>query len=300
MIKINNLINLKENTHHGDFILPFSTYLCSFSNTFTFVPIHWHEEMEITFIKKGYGQHKIDLTPFDVEEGDIILVKPFSLHSINQINRNDMIWDTMVFNLNMLNSALTDGCLIKYFAPIFNNENELPMIIKKDYPGYDDLFTTLKKIFCCYEKKTYGFELELKSLFFHFFYTIYANKLVKEKKSSSISKEVSSKIKSILQFIHKNYYKDLTIPEIASTCNFSEYHFMRFFKKYIGMTCIEYINNYRLETASTLLNESDKSILDISFEVGFNNVSYFNKLFKKKYSITPKEFRKSNGAATKA
>lgn len=293
MIKINNLINLKENTHHGDFILPFSTYFCSFSNTYTFVPIHWHEEMEITLVKKGSGQHKIDLTPFDVKEGDIILVKPFSLHSIEQVNNDDMIWDTMVFNLNMLNSALTDGCLIKYFAPIFNNENELPMIIRIDSPGHDEIYSTIKKIFRCYTNKTYGFELELKSLLFHLFYTIYENKLVKEKKSSSISKEVSNKIKSILQFIHENYNKDLTIPEIASTCNFSEYHFMRFFKKYIGMTCIEYINNFRLETASSLLNESDKSIIDISFEVGFNNVSYFNKLFKKKYSITPKEFRKS-------
>ena len=60
------------------------------------------------------------------------------------------------------------------------------------------------------------------------------------------------------------------------------------------MTCIEYINNYRLEIASSLLNKSEKSILDISFEVGFNNVSYFNKLFKKKYSLTPKEFRNTN------
>lgn len=290
---MNNKINLKENTHHGDFILPFSTYFCSFSTSYTSVPIHWHEEMEITLITTGSGQHKIDLKPFNVEEGDIIIVKPFALHSIEQINNNKMTWDTMVFNLNMLNSALTDGCLIKYFAPLFNNENELPMIIKKDSSGYDEIYSTIKKIFYCYKEKSYGFELELKSLFFHLFYTIYSNKLVKEKKVSSISKETSIKIKSILQFIHKNYNKDLSISEIASTCNFSEYHFMRFFKKYIGMTCIEYINNYRLEIASSLLSKSEKSILDISFEVGFNSVSYFNKVFKKKYSITPKEFRNS-------
>lgn len=294
MIKINNILNLKENTHHGDFILPFSTYLCSFSNSNTYVPIHWHEEMEITLVTTGSGLHKIDLTPFNIEEGDIILVKPFSLHSIEQIDNKNMIWDTMVFNLNMLNSALTDGCLIKYFAPIFNNENELPMIIKKNSHGYDEIYDTVKKIFCCYKNKSYCFELELKSLLFHLFYNIYSNNLVKAKKTSSISKETSNKIKSILQFIHENYNKDLTILEIASKCNFSEYHFMRFFKKYIGMTCIEYINNYRLEIASSLLNKSEKSILDISFEVGFNNVSYFNKLFKKKYSLTPKEFRNTN------
>ncbi|WP_243159449.1 helix-turn-helix domain-containing protein [Clostridium sp. SM-530-WT-3G] len=291
---MNNLLNLKENTHHGDFILPFTTYHCEFSDSFSFVPIHWHKEMEITLIKKGQGIHKIDLNPLNVEEGDIVFVKPSLLHSIEQTaNKDIMIWSTMVFNLNMLNSALTDGCLIKFFAPIFNSQNELPMIIRKDSPGYDDVLLTIKRIFECYDKKIYGFELELKSLLYHLFYIIYSNKLVKEKKVSTITKEVSDTIKLILKFIHENYEKDLSVEEIALKCNFSEYHFMRFFKKHIGMTCIEYINNYRLETASSLLSNTNKSILDISFKVGFNNVSYFNKLFKKKYNITPKEFRKS-------
>ena len=291
---MNNLLNLKENTHHGNFILPFTTYNCEFSNSFNFVPIHWHEEIEITLIKKGEGIHKINLEPLNVMEGDIIFVKPFNLHSIEKnTNNNTMIWNTMVFNLSMLNSALTDGCLIKYFAPIFNNQNELPIIIRKNSPGYNDILTTIWKIFNCYDIKAYGFELELKTLLYHLFFIIYSNRLIKEKASSTISKEVSDKIKLILQFIHENYQQELSIEKIALKCNFSEYHFMRFFKKYIGMTCIEYINNYRLEIASSLLNSTDKAILDISFEVGFNNVSYFNKLFKKKYSITPKEFRKS-------
>ncbi len=66
---------------------------------------------------------------------------------------------------------------------------------------------------------------------------------------------------------------------------------MKFFKKHIGMTSIEYINNYRLEKASALLSSTDKSIMEISLDVGFNSVSYFNKLFKNKYKLTPKEFR---------
>ena len=57
------------------------------------------------------------------------------------------------------------------------------------------------------------------------------------------------------------------------------------------MTSIEYTNNYRLEKASALLSSTDKSIMEISLDVGFNSVSYFNKLFKNKYKLTPKEFR---------
>ena len=66
---------------------------------------------------------------------------------------------------------------------------------------------------------------------------------------------------------------------------------MKFFKKHIGMTSVEYINNYRLERSAYLLSSTDKSIMEISMDVGFNSVSYFNKLFKIKYKLTPKEFR---------
>ena len=88
-------------------------------------------------------------------------------------------------------------------------------------------------------------------------------------------REIADKIKLILNYIHKNYNKELSIKEIALSCDFSEYHFMRFFKQHIGMTCTEYINTYRLEVASKLLAETDKSIMEIAFEAECINV-YLN------------------------
>lgn len=288
---MNNISNLKENTAHGNFILPFSKYNCHFSNDFKTVPIHWHEEIEITFINKGCGTYKIDLIPYSLNEGDIVIVKPLSLHSIHKKDNEHMIWKSIVFNLNMLNSALTDGCLIKYFAPILNKQNTLPTILNKNSKGYIEISQTLVKIYECYDKKEYGFELELKSYLYYFFFLIYKNDLFLQKKESNLSNDTINKIKTILNYIKNNLTTNLLIKDIASICNFSEYHFMRFFKKYIGMTCIEYINNCRLELASELLSSTDKAILDISFEVGYNNVSYFNKVFKNKYNLTPKQFR---------
>ena len=156
------LKNLKENAVHGDFILPFTTYSCEFSEIYYTIQIHWHEEIEFTIIDDGLGEYKIDLIPYKLEKGDIILVKPFDLHSIHQVNNTDMYWRTMVFNLNMLNSAVTDGCLIKYFAPILNNEHQLPTLIKKNSKGYGELFDTITKIFDCYKSKEIAFEIELK------------------------------------------------------------------------------------------------------------------------------------------
>lgn len=289
-----DLKDLKENATHGDFLLPFTVYSCGFSEIYYTIQIHWHEEIEFTLVDEGMGEYKIDLVPYKLEKGDIILVKPFSLHSIHQIDNTNMHWRTMVFNLNMLNSATADGCLIKYFAPILNNEHQLPILIKKNSKGYNELYHIISKIFACYNSKDIAYEIELKSLLYHFFALLYKYDLIIKNKATSLSSEVTNKMKIILNYIKENYMNDISIKDLCSICNFSEYHFMRFFKKYIGMTCIEYLNNYRLEIASKLLDTTDKSIMDISFEVGFNNVSYFNKLFKTKFKLTPREFRDIN------
>ena len=82
----------------------------------------------------------------------------------------------------------------------------------------------------------------------------------------------------------------IAVADLAGLCYFSEYHFMRFFKKHMNMTCIEYLNNLRLEKAVELLEDDNASILEVSLSVGFSNLSYFHRAFKKKYHMTPGEF----------
>lgn len=283
---------LRENVNHGDFILPFTIYRGETCENIFHVPLHWHEQIEITYLEKGLAEINVDLISHVAEEGNIFIIKPFSLHSMKSFPSTYMKWNTIVFNLNMLNSALTDGCLIKYFAPILNNKHELPIKLDANSKGYNQILSIIKDIIECYTSKLEAYELELKSLLFHFFSLLYKFDLVvTNTKAQILPEDVTSKIRFIINYITENYKEPLSIANLSELCGFSEYHFMKFFKKYIGMTCIEYINNYRLEEASKLLNITAKSIMDISLEVGFNSVSYFNKLFKLKYNLTPKKFR---------
>ncbi|WP_459478580.1 AraC family transcriptional regulator [Clostridium saccharoperbutylacetonicum] len=290
-----NNIDLKENKAHGNFILPFTTYFCELDNkNSSSVVTHWHEEIEIVFIKKGTAQFRVDLDSYVLKEGDILIIKPFSLHSMNPINRMYCSWNVMVFDLSMLNSAITDGCLIQYFAPILNNEHQLPLIIDKESSGYLELSKCLEEIFKCFNSKKAAFELKLKSFLFYFFSLLYESDLIIKKKGVPLTNETTRKIKIILNYIHENYMNDISIIDVSNSCNLSQYYFMKFFKKNLGITCTEYINVYRLDIASKLLNTTDKSITEISYETGFNSVSYFNKLFKVKFKVTPKEFRNAN------
>ena len=290
-----NFTNLKENRKHGDYIMPFSLYKGTINENFSYVPMHWHEELEIIFISSGTCDYKIDLSSFIVNKGDLLIVGSQKLHSLSLIPNKNMEWVSFVFNMNMLKSLDSDGTLLKYIAPILNGNHELPIKINKDNIGYSNLLSTFENIIECYSKKELAYELELKSLLFYFFALLYKNNLITNHENKNIlTSKTTDKIKSVLNYINDHYYENISISTLANLCDYSEYHFMRFFKKHMGLTCIQYINNYRLEKATHLLTSSNDSIMNISLEVGFDNLSYFNKLFKKKYNITPKEFRLKN------
>ena len=85
----------------------------------------------------------------------------------------------------------------------------------------------------------------------------------------------------------------ITIEDIAKELGLSQSHFMKFFKNTMGTTFTNYLNDYRLTLSSRLLVSSDSSILDIAAEAGFENLSYFNRLFKKRFGVTPREYRKA-------
>jgi AraC-like DNA-binding protein len=78
---------------------------------------------------------------------------------------------------------------------------------------------------------------------------------------------------------------------MAKLTGFSSSHFMRYFKEAFGVSFVTYLNDYRLSMAARLLLSTEDSVLDISQQVGFENLSHFNRQFKRKYSVTPSAYR---------
>ena len=139
-----------------------------------------------------------------------------------------------------------------------------------------------------YTEQTFGYEIALKSVLLQALFLLLQYSTTE---SATISAS-SDKLKNVLDYIDLHYAEPLTISELAELCYFSEYHFMRFFKKHMNMTCVEYMNNFRLEKAVELFEQGHLSIIEVSMSVGFRNLSYFHRAFKKKYGMTPLTFIK--------
>jgi transcriptional regulator GlxA family with amidase domain len=103
----------------------------------------------------------------------------------------------------------------------------------------------------------------------------------------------SRRIEKTLEYMNQNFDKPITLNEVARLANMSDAAFSRFFKQRTGNTFIDSLTEIRLGHASRMLIDTTQSVAEIAYHCGFNNISNFNRIFKKKKSCTPKDFRES-------
>jgi len=107
----------------------------------------------------------------------------------------------------------------------------------------------------------------------------------------------SRRVETVMAYLNKNFEKEITLSEIAKLASMSEVAFSRFFKLRTGKTFVDTVNEIRLGNASRMLIDTTQSISEIAYHCGFNNLSNFNRMFKKKKHCTPKEFREEYNAS---
>lgn len=284
-------IKLKEGVQHGNFLLPYIWYYTDIPRFFTSFPMHWHEEYEIIKVFNGHLNITIDLESYVVGPGDVIILKPGVLHSFSQYKNEHAETVSCIFNNSMLSSPLMDACSMKYFTPLVEGKYAFPNIIRNGTKGHDRLVTLIDEMFDTFDAKECFYEVRLKALLYDFFYILLRD-CCGETNDTPANINDTKTIKNVIDYIEMHYMEPITIADLANTAGLSEHYFMRFFKTNMGITCVEFINEYRLNIATHLLNESDYPIGVIAKKCGISNVSYFNRIFKKAFNKTPKDYRK--------
>jgi AraC-like DNA-binding protein len=280
----------EEKKKHGDIMFPFIKYNTSIPNCLSHFPIHWHGEMEIIYAKAGNCFYIVNSKKLLIEKGDILVIPPSILHSLYQNEDNTFLGDTYVFNLNVINNNI-DICNNKCFKPLLNNECDPYFLIRVDHPAYFKCRTIFKEINKLNMEKNEFYEMKIKSYLLDLFYIFFSKKIITPS-SKPIEDRATKKIKEVLKFIEDNHQNELSLELISNTFDISLYHLSHMFKTTTGMSCIEYLIDYRLLVAANALRQNNLPILNIALDVGFNNISYFNRAFKKKFNVTPTKYRK--------
>ncbi len=278
----------QETKSHGQDDFPFNIYICSIPLDFTLVPTHWHNDMEIIYVKKGRGVVSLDLRPFEVSQGDIVIIPPGRLHSIGQLDAHSMEYENIIFHLSMLMAYQGDCCTKQLFQPLSQGQSLFPSHYPPGAPPYPALAACLDAMDGICQAFGHGYQLAIKGQLFSFFYALVSAMLPPQ---PHIHNKSLNHLKAILKYVETNFQEKIPIQEAARICGFSASHFMKFFKSHMGVSFTEYLNDYRLTLAARLLLSSNDPIGNIAADTGFDNLSYFNRIFKKKYHCTPSMFR---------
>ncbi len=267
----------------------YNTYPCSIPLDFEQVPLHWHDEVEFIYIKKGQGIVSVELEEYVVKADDIVMILPGQIHGIFKNGMKTMEYENIIFDAVMLSST-TESSFDRFIKPFLNNEMSHPVIFRNMVAGYESIKRHLDSCdnICTYFPS--GYELLIKANILEAFFDIIT--IYGEKKANSSTNNID-KLKSVIKYVEMNYQQRISIDDVAFVAGFSESYFMRFFKETMGQSFVTFLNDYRLTMASRLLLLTEDNILVVAEEVGFDNLSHFNRCFKKKYGMTPREYRRS-------
>jgi AraC-like DNA-binding protein len=286
---------LKETTHSGDSMFPVYSQNINVGSKTNMLNCHWHDEIEFILITSGKASFQIENSSYEVNEGEIIIVGTRELHSAYCLDsENNCLCKSIIFNSEMLSSKSSDAIQLKFINPLINNQLILPHHLNCTNNNEIAIKNFLTDLINTVDSKDDNFELMAKSYLYMIFSKIML--MVTYKHTSDLlnlnTYNKLDSIKHILDYIHINYNKPLTIKELSSELNMSEGHFCRIFKSITFKTPVDYLNYYRTTKAQDMLLNSNKKVLEISMDVGFNNLSYFINIFKKNTGYTPSFFRK--------
>lgn len=282
--------NIYEEIHFNDDLeFPFKVYHSDESTFIHKLPTHFHKEMEIIYFKKGGVFYELENIPYKINDEAIVIFPPNSYHKGTVFDYESHNSDIYIFNLEILGTGENVLSLNKYLNPILNNEVSYPAVIYKDNVDFDILASSLMSLNRIFDEKKKFFELDIRNELLKFFIFLYKSELLKNRSSSKEEKMASL----IFSYIHKNYKNEISREELTRMLKISESHFTRIFKKISGKTFTEYLNFYRIIKSKYYLIYTKKTITEIAYDCGFQDLSYYNKVFNKFEKSSPKNYRKN-------
>ena len=282
---------LFENTQHGTSVFPFASYVWEPQNYTTRVSLHWHREAELVRFAKGKFKIAIDMHEMEIE-GDAFLLLPGNvMHTF--ILPPHCEESAVVFDPKMLMLQGYDELQSEIFEALISSNIPLPPIITPEHQAFNRIDKLYRYCARYGTTSNAAMRLIIKAKLMEILALYHEYGLLTRKDvHSGANRTKQDKLKDLLNYIDSHYAGPMTVKDASMRVGFSDQYFCRYFKHATGMSFTEYLNDLRLRRAAKEIELSSRAISDISYDHGFENAGYFFKSFKKKFGITPMQYRK--------
>ena len=230
---------------------------------------HFHKNFELVYVMNGTLSCTVNGKSDNVKSGQYALCLPYEIHSYKPLG--DTVYWVGVFSEDFVHA----------FAKQLNHKEGSTFIFECDDTVTDFFKSNL------IEKENPTF-LMIKSCLYAICDSYLAKVELYDKKQNR-----DENLEIIIDYVSQNFTSDIRLSDLSRLLGYDYHYISRYFNSVFNMTFTEFVNLYRLEHAVRILEESNKKIVEIAYESGFQSVRSFNNAFKQYYNISPSDYRKN-------
>lgn len=269
--------------------------LCRLYNLWT----HFHDYFQIWYVSKGEFIHTVDNRPYTIRKGDLFVVAPFTLHSIHVESDREMEIIGCEFMPGFVNERFDDQTADQaffdagYLEHFWHNDCTAQSQMTLDGVTEGRIRNLMLEMLSEYERRTPFFQMVLKSNLL-----VMLSIIIRQVNGDVVragfekSEKYLDIMTRVVDYIHTNVHEDIKLEHVCTIANMSKSTFCSLFKEWTGKTFNRYLIDLRILNAMTLLQRPTLSVTDVCYATGFNELSYFCRIFKKYTGISPNDFRK--------
>ena len=258
-------------------------------------PLHSHEEFELNFIKNGKGTKRVVGDHLDeIDDVELVFVGPNLQHGwfTHKCESKEITEITIQFHRDLFDEKFLQRYQMSFIKNMFERSLRGILFSKETTQ------IIMPRLMALTQKHGFDSVLELMSIL----HDLSTSRNIRTLSDASFNNTESisynsRRIELVMKYLNENFDKNPTLKDASKISAMSEVAFSRFFKSRTAKTFIDTLTEIRLGHASRMLIETTHGITEVAYKCGFNNLSNFNRIFKKKKDCTPKEFRQEFNAS---
>lgn len=287
--------NFHEQNDFGSLDYPVSLFYLDLHKSYmNRIRWHWHEEMEILIVNDGIAEVSTDDTSYTLKPGQGIIINQNVMHAIYSMNQENCTFYSFVFHPDFLFGHKRSYLQTEFLLPIQNSRLFKMFVLDETNAWHERMLDAANDAIAVNMAKPFGYEIATKGHLCRFWSELIGQLPQMETAPSPQASLDEQRVKQAMLFIRTHHAEPISLDEIAGSVHISKSECCRCFSRTLQMTPFEYLMKYRIFEATKRMMEHPNepmSIADLALSVGFNNTSYFNKLFKKYLGCTPTYYR---------
>lgn len=250
---------------------------------------HYHKELEMIVVQDGVLDVYVEDELFPLQAGDVILIGSSQLHRDRSYQHAGLDYIVLQFDIQQYFESSTLP-YYRFFADPGVSLSRLNYIFQENEEARQIVVGCIKEIYRESKVRQTGYEIAISLLIKQIILTLLRNdarQLINLKESADLLR-----LKPVLDYIEQHLSEKIQVEEACRLVNISYFYFVKYFKKTLGMSFLEYVNHQKIKRAERILLTRDISVAQAAEEVGMPNMAHFYKVFKKHNDCSPNHFRK--------